>query len=167
MGRDANEGWSYRNGRVSALSFRVWRQCGVPGCFLPQAQVKCSPRRDTVLGVVPWAITGRCPLCGAPAELEFDDMNVDGQPPGVLLNMWLAPMPAARFSALMCRAGCSQRGPDPGRGEHPLGTHGPELVDAPPSGVVPGSTTLRWPPGHLRLNQQAQPRRTPSDHYQY
>ena len=100
VGRDANEGWSYRNGRVSALSFRVWRQCGVPGCFLPQAQVKCSPRRDTVLGVVPWAITGRCPLCGAPAELEFDDMNVDGQPPGVLLNMWLAPMPAARFVRL-------------------------------------------------------------------
>ena len=27
-------------------------------------------------------------------------MNVDGQPPGVLLNMWLAPMPAARFVRL-------------------------------------------------------------------
>jgi hypothetical protein len=52
-----------------------------PGLPFNPAQVKCSPRRDTVLGVVPWAIPGRCPLCGAPAELEFDDLNVDGQPP--------------------------------------------------------------------------------------
>ena len=45
--------------RPSRFAFGAMRG---PGLFLIQAQVKCSPRRDTVLGVVPWAITGRCPL---------------------------------------------------------------------------------------------------------
>jgi hypothetical protein len=41
---------------------------------------------DTVLPVVPWAIPGRCPLCGVSAELEFDDLSIDGEPPGVMLK---------------------------------------------------------------------------------
>jgi hypothetical protein len=41
---------------------------------------------NTVLGVVPWAIPGRCPLCGEFAELDFDDLNVDGEPPGIMLK---------------------------------------------------------------------------------
>jgi hypothetical protein len=41
---------------------------------------------DTVLDVVPCAIPGRCPLCGASAELEFDDLCVNGEPPGVMLK---------------------------------------------------------------------------------
>ena len=30
-----------------------------------------------VLEVVPWAIPGRCPLCGEPAQIEFDDAEGD------------------------------------------------------------------------------------------
>ena len=49
------------------------------------------------MGVVPWAIPGRCPLCGAPAELEFDDLSVDEEAPGVMLKDVLAPMPGCKF----------------------------------------------------------------------
>jgi hypothetical protein len=31
-----------------------------------------------VLEVVPWTIPGRCPLCGEPAQIEFDD--AEGEP---------------------------------------------------------------------------------------
>jgi hypothetical protein len=31
-----------------------------------------------VLEVVPWTLQGRCPLCGEPAQIEFDD--AEGEP---------------------------------------------------------------------------------------
>jgi hypothetical protein len=33
-----------------------------------------------ILEVVPWTIPGRCPLCGEPAQIEFDDIGVNGEP---------------------------------------------------------------------------------------
>jgi hypothetical protein len=33
-----------------------------------------------VLEVVPWAIPERCPLCGESAQIEFDDIGVNGEP---------------------------------------------------------------------------------------
>jgi hypothetical protein len=33
-----------------------------------------------VLEVVPWAIPGKCPLCGELAQIEFDDAEGDTDP---------------------------------------------------------------------------------------
>lgn len=30
--------------------------------------------------MVAWAIPGRCPLCGEPAQIEFDDIGANGEP---------------------------------------------------------------------------------------